>query len=105
VIVPVVVFQIADLRAEQDIQEEISLILGGIGSPQDDFGVHPCPPRRRSSHDRMVGLSPPHREDDVGSLFQNNCKVILELPRLVPPHGEPGLVIPLDQEPLQPDRP
>jgi hypothetical protein len=52
----------------------------------------------------MVGLCASDREDDVGSLLQYLCKVILELPRLVPSHGETGLIIPFDEEAGESDR-
>ena len=103
-IVPVVVFQIANLRTEEDIKEEIPLILAGPRPAQNDFSVQTSPSRCCRRHDRMIGLCAAHSEDNVGSLFQNCRKVIFELPRLVAPHGKSGLVVSLDQEPCEPER-
>jgi len=40
-------------------------------------------------HHGMVGLRTSDREDDVGFLIQDLYKVILQLPRLIPPMARP----------------
>jgi len=42
------------------------------------------------------------REDDVGFLIQDLYKVILQLPRLIPSHGETGLVVRLMKSVVSP---
>lgn len=97
-VVVVVVDEVADLGAEHHVEQQVSFEALEVGPAEDEFHVQAEPPGRRRGHRRVVRLRPTDRHQDVGACVDRFGKVVLQLARLVPAEGEPGLVVALDQQ-------
>ena len=72
----------------------------GVGVPAaDDDGTQSEPGGDGGGLPRLVRLRPGPVQQHVTAFFHRLRQRVLELPDLVPPHGQAGEVLPLDEQP------
>jgi hypothetical protein len=97
---------VRDVGAEQRVKEEVAVQFGRLRrGPQEQphAQAEPRPDRRRRP--AVVGLEPAVCDERVGPLGQRVGHDIFQLTDLVPRRFQAGQVVPLDQDPVPPERP
>ena len=88
-----------DVGPEKAGKQQVALAVG-VGVPAaDDDGTESEPGGDRRGLARLVRLRPGPVHQHVAALLNRLGQGVLELPDLVPPHGQPGVVLAFHQQP------
>ena len=89
-----------NLGAKEMVEQQVALDLGRVRSRgQDEARAEPDHPARRCRHPGVVGLHATGRDEHRGAFAQRIGDEELQLAGLVPPAGEAGEVVALDEDP------